>query len=148
MIKKDLENKAWYRAIKVLYIASFLISILFVSFVAYSAKPYKEPNEIVQKITCNDGKHYQPKKRDVSVQTDGNMYESDDADARKLCQYGPKDYGNANLVIPPEKNYTVELTSKTVGSWQTLAEIALIGFGIVFVAFVLFRRIFLYIVVG
>jgi len=117
--REDLERKAWYRFLKVIYIVVIVIAILAIGGISWSTKPTKTLDGYNSSIVCNNGKSYAPSRNNIypySYETELNY--SDDKDARILCKYDTLNfYSHSNEFI--EKNYTFTPVYNELkyGSW-------------------------------
>ena len=117
--RKDLEKKAWFRALKVLYIIVNVFVVLAIGAISWSAKPQKTIDGDKSTIVCTNGKSYAPNKNNIYIyswETDLNY--SDDKDARILCKYDTLNfYSHSSEFI--EKNYTFIPVANDIeyGSW-------------------------------
>lgn len=144
----NLNSKVWYRTLKVMYVLSFLILIVIVQPYILIGIPHQDTlNGKVQKITCDNGKVYYPKK-EIFVQGDGSLYDTDDIAARKLCVYGANNYGNSNLAFPTNRNYKTTIGYPTIGSWQNIFYAETIVFLVILILLETTRRTILYISLG
>lgn len=143
----DLEYRAWYRFLKVLYLIIFILSILSVIGIAWLSKPSRTIDEKLSSIACNNGKYYTPSKNSIWVIGDSLDY-TDDQHARILCKYDTLDFYNyrySNEYIA--KNYTFKpvYTKIDYGSWLAYS---LIGLAVVWLVLRIIKLAFFYIVVG
>lgn len=118
--QNSILNKWWYRALKVLYIFAWLISIVFVFFIAYSAGPRKVQSYSMVNVTCiQEGTSfdYSPTDSFFTSIDDIDWTNADEAHAKESCDYGLyiKDYTKSASV---GRNFTVDLKYTTYGSWK------------------------------
>lgn len=168
-----LNSKAWYRLIKVIYLAVILIALGISTTVIVEANSRRFDNKNSY-ITCNDGRKFYLK--DTSVHLSGgyvpSYYESD---VRHLCltnsELGDKaknkypaqysDLTNEEIgrrlrdnnalfiesVNVQTKNYNLTSIYKERNWLMTIGKAILAG-AIILLAFEIFRRIFYYIILG
>lgn len=143
---KNLENKRWYRFLKVVYVFFFVLSIGYVLIIASINKPYTYVDSDKSSIICNNGNGYYAGENSIYIDSDGSLSSYNDEYARKLCYHGTI-YG-ASSKVPISTNYEVKVVHTTEGSWGSAISAFLIGTGIVIVIFEIIKRVFLYIVMG
>lgn len=145
--RKDLENKAWFRFVKVLYIVNIVIAIITIGGISWSAKPQKTLDGNLSSISCNNGKFYAPNRNSIypySWETD--LSYSNDENARILCRYDTLNfYSHSNEAI--EKNYTFIPIYNDVkyGSWIGYI---ILAFCLLWLFTYLIKIGFFYIVIG
>jgi hypothetical protein len=106
--KKDLEQKGWFRFLKVAYILIYIIVIGGILVIGFSSIPQANLNSAASNITCTNGESYNLSKNDIyaySVPLDSYS----DEDARILCAYNTTNYSNSyyfDQTIP--LNYTLD----------------------------------------
>ncbi len=143
----ELEKRAWYRAIKVVYIVIVIIAIILVAGISWSEKPEKTIDGYNSIISCSNGKSYAPSKNQIylyNYETELNY--SDDKDARILCKYDTLSfYKYSDEFI--EKNYTFipDYNDVDYGSWIGYM---LLSFAILWVVSYLIKIGFFYIAIG
>ncbi len=143
--RADLENRAWYRFLKVVYILAIIFIILVVGFFAWIAKPTQVVDYEKTYFKCNSDPEsvYSLGKNNVYLRYDDTMYGTDDRRARSTCR-DDKD----SSFVPDEKNYTLVVAHKNNYSYISwLGYTALAFFG-VWAAFKLLSIAFFYIVIG
>jgi len=166
----DLEQKAWYRFLKVIYLLLFIFAMLATVSISWSIKPKPQ-----RSIACNNGKNYvltdyvltengiqligtgnifassslnYPNCIDIASQRERILCEIEDERARILCKYGTLDFHNDryfNEFIA--KNYTfkqVYITSDYC-SWIAYSLLAL---AIVWLVLRIIKLAFFYIAIG
>lgn len=145
--RDELEKKAWYRALKVVYIVILVISVLAVAAISWTTKPTKNLDGNKSSIACNNGKSYAPNKNDIyPYGWQRELNSSDDQDARILCKYDTLNFSYySNEFI--EKNYTFipAYEDMKYGSWIGYTMLALF---ILWVLSWLIKIGFFYVAVG
>lgn len=136
MDKVDLNKKAWWRFLKVVYIAVWLLAIFIVGVIAYFELPYSEVSYYWVGFKCNNGEswNFRPSKP-VYVLDDPDFSDDDEENARKTCVYGGewmknKEHKAASL---PDKNYTLHHIYDNYGSSERFWWTAVIGFAVIFI---------------
>lgn len=160
--KENLEEKIWYRFLKIVYGFFILVVFLIAAVVFGISKPYEDVENRV--IVCDNGITY--KSEDYSV--DSSYLSS--TDKRKiyvLCggkisvkqtltgkiieitdleQLSDYEYSlSANF---DKKNYNIKKTYKTYNSWPEAIQNALTTFFIGIVMIEVIKKTFLYIIIG
>lgn len=140
----ELEKKAWFRGIKVLYIVAIGIAILAIGGASLSSKPTRNLDGEKSSIACNNGKFYAPAKNSIWVIGE-NLDSTDDEHARILCKYDTLAFYSHSEYI--EKNYTFNPAYKDseYGSWMGYTVLA---FFILWVLSYLVKIGFFYIAIG
>lgn len=145
--RTDLEKKAWYRALKVIYIFFIVIVVLIIGAVSWSAMPTKTLDSDNSSIACSNGKSYAPSKNSIYIYSwEAELSLSNDKDARILCKYDNLNfYAHSGEVIA--KNYTfIPVYEKMeYGSWIGYT---IFAFFILWLILYLVKIGFLYIAVG
>jgi len=117
--RTDLEKKAWYRALKVIYIILIVAAVLIIGTVSWSTKPVKTIDSYSSSISCNNGKSYSPGKNSIylySWQT--QLDSSEDKDARILCAYDTLNfYAHSNEFIAKNYTFIPVYEDMKYGSW-------------------------------
>lgn len=148
-----LEKRIWFRAIKVVYIIAYILSIFAVFGIGYSDKPYQSYDYDKSYVVCNDGvlkgNSYILNKNSIFV-ISGSLDSSAQKDARKLCAYNKINIGfdESKYPDPIINNYTYVPVYETVGSWWKVVGYIALGLIIVLFSFWLIKGIFYYIVLG
>lgn len=143
----DLEKKAWYRAMKVIYFVVIIIAVFAISVISWSAKPTKKLDGYNSSIVCSTGKAYAPGKNSIYLYSwEDDLSSSDDKDARILCKYDTLNFRPFSSEVI-EKNYTFipVYESMKYGAWVGYTILALF---ILWLVSYLVKIGFLYIVVG
>lgn len=129
----ELENKAWYRGVKVLYI--FLVSVSFLAIIgiSWSVMPEKTIDGYGSSILCHNGKSYAPAKNGIYLY--GSQKEldyTDDKNARILCKYETLGFYNYQYESI-EKNYTFipKYSQAEYGDWFGGLALALFVFWVI-----------------
>ena len=142
-----MEKKAWYRALKVIYIVIIVIAVLAIGAISWSAKPTKTLDGYNSSIACNNGKSYAPSKNNIYPYSwESGLSSSDDKDARILCKYDTLNfYSHSTEYI--EKNYTFipVYDDMKYGSWIGYT---ILAFFILWLVSYLIKIGFFYIAVG
>jgi len=145
--RKDLEKRAWFRALKVVYIIVIVITVLAAGAISWSEKPQKTIDVDKSTIACNNGKLYVPNKNKIDLYGwNTDLSYSEDRDARILCKYDSLDFYN-HLGETIEKNYTFMPIFNDVkyGAWIGYSLVVYLILGLIFY---LVRAGFFYIAVG
>ena len=143
--REDLEEKAWYRFLKVVYIVAIVLSILIAGVFSWVAKPTQVVDYDKSYFKCNNDPNniYLLGKNNIYLNYNDVLYGTDDDKAKSTCH----DDKTTNF-IPVEKNYTLTIMHKNSYSYtQWLGYTALAFFGI-WVFFKLISVAFFYIAVG
>ena len=148
--KKLLEQKAWYRALKVFYLAAVGIIALIVLGVFWSFKPHKTLNEQKTSIVCNNGKSHAPSLNQIYVYgSEDNLDSYNDKKARILCNYDTLDFYShdnefieKNYIFVPVYNYT------TFSDWVDWIKGLIFAFVIFWLIAYLIKSGFFYISIG
>jgi hypothetical protein len=114
----ELEKKAWYRAVKVIYIGLLALVIFIILFVSFETMPERKIDGDKSTISCYNGKSYSAERNSIYLY--GNISElsySDDEHARILCEYNTTSYYSNYGYI--SKNYTFlpAYSEPDYGSW-------------------------------
>lgn len=144
--RADLEKKAWYRALKVIYIVIIVIAVLATGAISWSTKPVKSLDGDKSTIACNNGKSYAPGRNSIYLYgSDLSSY--DDEHARILCKYDSTNYYSSYFSGYIEKNYTFIPVYEDMkyGSWIGYT---LLAFFILWLISYLVKIGFFYIAVG
>lgn len=153
----ELNSKWWYRLIKVIYIASYLI-IVVGSIVAIFYNFSPEFDNAKSYIKCENGKEFILSENGYDLYSD-YMSHSNQVYAEDLCfdgiiEFKKEEIGNLEFKKPiviseTEKSGRYELISKyTNRDWFStvgFSILTILGTGIIFE---IFRRIFYYIILG
>ena len=148
LAKESLEDKAWFRFLKVIYILAFLFASATILFTAWSYKPYKVIDGSETKFGCVYGtdlldKLHARKITSVSSYFDGYISNEQNQSEilNKLLGFCSSNYspGGINFDGFKEKNQY---------SWALVLKIILIGFLCTIVLFEIVKKIFFYIVIG
>lgn len=140
----DLEQKWWFRFIKVVYVLAYIVAVLLVSFGGYDSKSGGGIDTEKSTIRCNNGKSYSPAKNNISVYSD-NFGIFEEPHVRILCAYDTLNF--YSYTAPSSKNYIFEVVQMPV-NWSPAFQIWFWGYIIVIVLFEVIRRTFFYIVTG
>lgn len=144
--RTDLEKKAWYRALKVIYIVIIVIAVLAIGAVSWSSKPEKSLDGEKSIIACNNGKSYAPSRNSIYLYgEDLSFY--DDEHARILCKYDSTSYYSSYFSGYIEKNYTFNPVYEDMkyGSWIGYT---ILAFFILWLVSYLIKIGFFYIAIG
>jgi cbb3-type cytochrome oxidase subunit 3 len=153
---KELNEKLWYRAIKVLTLIFFCIVSIIILYWAYSERPIAKTDWEKTSIVCANGNMYNPEKNSISVyygEKDQDIRNDSwrDAKIKKLCAYdiianNPLD--ESVYKIPVDNNYAIARQYKVVGSWEKVINIIFWGALVSYLVFQLVLKSFYYIVLG
>lgn len=139
-----LEQKWWFRFIKVIYILAYIVAVLLVSFGGYSSKSGGGIDAEKSTIRCNNGKSYSPAKNNISVYSDDfGIFE--EPHVRILCAYDTLNF--YSYTAPSSKNYSFDVVKKPT-NWSPAFQVWFWGFVITILFFEAVRRTFYYIVTG
>lgn len=107
--KKLLEQKAWYRALKVFYLFIAGVTALIIIGSFWSDRPKTKIDNDKSFITCSNGISYPLAPNELSIPFWSTEFDSyDDKDARVLCEYNVlNSYSHSNETIA--KNYRLNL---------------------------------------
>lgn len=146
---KNLENNFIYRFVKVVYILSFLAVSLIIIAIGWTTKPTKYVDNQKSYLACENGKSYTLETAKVYVWSgDTELSGYNEADARKVCAYAIADDYLDKYETPTNRNYTLNLTYATRGSWISTILIWGIGISASYVVLNLARETLLYIFLG
>lgn len=139
--KKSSEKSWWYRLFQVIYFIIFSITVLAILAGAYSAVPKQVINDDQTIINCSNGKSYNLSKSYIYLTQEPDSFA--DTEISSLCSYGNTYAGNTNT-----SNYTLNVTYKTQGNWDTVVDIGLFGLAVAIFILYLIRCAFKYIFLG
>jgi len=144
--RTDLEKKAWYRALKVIYIVIIVIAVLAIGAISWSTKPEKNLDGDKSSISCNNGKSYAPSRNSIYIYG-SDLSSSDDEHARILCEYDSTNYYSSYFSGYIQKNYTFVPVYEDMkyGSWIGYT---ILAFFILWLVSYLIKIGFFYIAVG
>lgn len=149
MSVEELSQKWWYRLLKVVYIGSYLLALIFIIAVASEAWPTTYTDTYNSLIKCINGNTYTAGVNGISIASDGGfILPSEEIDARKLCEYGIVNDYLGSYSTPPSKNYEIQTVPVTTGSWKEVLKIFAIGVVIGVLVLEAVRRVFLYVLTG
>ncbi|MBX4210566.1 hypothetical protein KW783_01185 [Candidatus Parcubacteria bacterium] len=164
--REHLEEKWWFRLLKVFYFLFFLIPIIAVIGIAVGSKPTLNGFQSTYQIKCHiDGVlRGNIKGADLYRYSDSITFADDGGEefTRWLCSNPTvnsalnrddfnKSYSLArdNKTIPTERNYEILIKDKSYdGSWYTVLSILAVGLFAVVVVGWMIKSIFLYVLVG
>lgn len=150
----ELNNKWWYRLIKVIYLA-----ILLVAFIGYPIGIFfsygPEYDNDKSYIKCANGKDFILSKNGIYLNSD-YMYSSDKDKAESLCfdgtvNFTKDEFGKTHLRITSktENSGKYELVNLYTGrNWIATVGFSLLSMFGVSLAFETMRRIFYYVILG
>lgn len=140
-----LEEKWWYRLLKVAYILLYVLSVVFVVAVSASELPQRYIDDTTTSIRCNSGSTYLLNQNSIYVFGD-TLSSVQDKDARILCAYGSTNfYAFYSYTIPQNYTFTPHYIEPNYGAW--LAE-SILFLLIVLVFLKLVRIGVLYVMLG
>ena len=138
---KKLERKTWYRALKVVYILSFLVAVIFILYTVYEEKaPRKVVDQERSVIICDNGKEYIPDSEDYIGEIGMISFEAYKKFGR-ICS--DKGYASGDI-----GSFAPKVEHKTEGSWLVLVVFLVLSVLAVALVFEVIKRIFYYIVLG
>jgi hypothetical protein len=158
--RKELEAKPWYRFVKVLYILSYAVVLLFTVFVVYGQyKPYTSVDESKTWITCNYGNRRTFTAKQANIYIMSNFLETktlpnrDRTRIQELCGISQQEVQTSLNALyegtgGEKALFDISPSSTSYGSWGEFSKNLVIGLGIVFLIFEGIKRAFLYIVTG
>jgi predicted nucleic acid-binding Zn ribbon protein len=143
--RTNLEQKAWYRAFKIVYILAVIIVLVIISIIAWSAKPERTIDGYKSTITCDNGASYAPSKNGIYIYGD-TLTLSEESNIKVLCAYNSTDYYSHNGYLIG-KNYTFNTVYEDTnsGSWFLYSVLAYL---IALLVFKLIRISFFYIAIA
>ena len=149
-LKEDdnLENKAWYRLLKVLYAIAFAVGIFITIFISISTIPKKFIDSEFSTIKCANGKIYPLRANNLYLSLDNSqLFSNEDKNARILCSLGTNDYYAYSKVVIKDKNYILNAVYNTPNyiSWLIYSLLSLFA---VWVALKMLKIGVLYIAIG
>lgn len=159
MEKNKLESKAWFRLVKVLFIFTYLLTLLVIFIFAYYSRPQSIIDTYNSKIICDNGKKYLAGENNIEVfkvkyAIDG-YYETEKDKVSLLClgyEHGfvPDFITDAEMSKIENKNqlYKIEIVNKSDGSWWSYIGYIILALFTASLIFEIIRRTFLYIVSG
>lgn len=142
-----LEKKAWYRAVKVVYVLVVGICVLSTVGIAYAVMPEREIDDDKSLIVCNNGNVYAPGENLIYIYGDG-LDDTDSKHARILCKYDTTAYYSSqfyNENIPLNYTFKPSYIEPDYASW--LGGVLLAVF-IQAAILLLIRMAFFYIAIG
>lgn len=141
----DLENKAWYRFLKVVYIVAIVTAILAIGGLSWALKPTKVIDYEKSYFKCNNGQSniYLLGKNNIYLDYSDAMYDTDDRRAKSTCS-DDKTIG----FVPDEKNYTLTIVHKNSYSYTSWLGYTIGAFFVLWLLFKLINVAFFYIAVG
>lgn len=154
----DLENKVWWRALKVIYIGVYLVLVVIILLLSLSEAPktYKENGN---SIVCSNGKIYpfridQPTLGDdISIRAFCANISSDE-ELKFMPQALNKGLSSDQIMGYleskkfPKINYKIEPIINHYGGWNLVLRDMLIGIGIVWLFMNIIRYTCIYIITG
>lgn len=168
----DLENKCFYRLIKVAYVFFLAIGFIGVFCVGWSDKPYQVVDTKESYLVCEHGLH-SIKDTGLNVLNTNTLDSDNDHKARLIClrdeknkqMAHPNNNQNSSNEITPalaraelkrramihqtnQQVYELSLSHETFGSWRVALKWWFFGSMIVFLIFNLMKQSLLYIVYG
>lgn len=144
----NLEKKAWYRTLKVVYILFILIVVGIIIAVSISSIPKKSINGNTSSIACDNGKSYAPARNQIYLYGNQETLSSyDDEKARVLCKYDTLNFyaHSGEFIAKNYQFYPRYDKAEGVGSWMAYTGLA---FLIAIIVFKLIKIIFFYIAIG
>lgn len=173
----DLESKAWYRAIKIVYILLNVVAVGFILLVSYIFKPYTVNDYYKINVDCNKptGYHFTFNVNYPLYSLDNSLNNDDDVLLKRMCNFqsggdvtafftkakqdgyttqevedfmATHQIGNAPSYFMPGKNYTLSYVSSINGSWSTVLKILGIGIVVLYLLDLIIQKMFFYIVLG
>jgi hypothetical protein len=144
---KNLQEKSWFRFVKLSYVLVYVALIAAVVVLAYIQLPYEYISDWESTILCSDGKAYKTGANSI-YPSDGVLNTNGDIAARKLCAYNiVRDYSD-QYQTPVDINYSLLPVRKTHGGYTQTAQTLFWGLAIVCLAGEIIRRSFFYVVTG
>jgi len=152
MNKKELENKIWYRFLKVVYFTVLVFVIFLAIAIVIADKPLHITIDYANSfIKCNEKPiKFNMDTNNISVKGNKELYYTDDLNFKIECsQYseGLKKYGGRPASSNPT-NYTLDIKYKPNPAYKEWIGGIFIGFGIIAGFFVFIRYTFFYILLG
>ncbi len=149
-----LNEKWWYRLIKVIYIILFSC-VLIISTVGLFIESNPKIDNDKSFIQCANGKKFILSQNDLRLYSEF-MYSTDKEKAETLCFDGStelKKSGERGIYIPVSERSEMSgkyelITKNTERNWPLLIGIILVVWVIIYFVFELLRRIFYYILLG
>lgn len=84
---EDLEDRFFYRLVKVLYIFTFGLCVLFILFILYISYPVNTIDNRSSIIICNDGNRYSLERSGLELDSETRKFSNyNDTEARKWCK--------------------------------------------------------------
>lgn len=152
---KQLEGKIWYRLLKVVFIALFVLGVAYIVFISLGDEPIKIIDSEKSEIMCDNGHAWKASALSCSPE---NIDSLCDSEARKLCtrevtkvetEHGSEyKIETESLIMPVLKNYRINLVTKIEGSWFLVFKNILIRIVFLAIFFETIRRVFIYIILG
>lgn len=159
---KTLNEKWWYRLLKVIYIVlliMFVFSAITLSFSSYSPKKIYDNEKSF--IVCDDGREFSLEENNVYLGISGRISTSDDKKFNSWCLDGSEEKVEnvdgriarlkkslATNKVEKEKNYIFFSSYKIIGDWNNVMLSIFFSMLTIFAVFELFRRIFYYVILG
>lgn len=143
--RAELEKKAWFRGLKVVYIVAIGIAILAIGAASLSSKPEKRIDGEKSSIACSNGKFYAPAKNSIWIIGE-NLDSTDDEHARILCKYDTLNfYSHSDEFIQKNYTFTPVYNGQDYLSWIGYT---LLAYFVLWVLAKLVKIGFLYIAIG
>jgi hypothetical protein len=148
-MNEDLEEKFLYRLIRVFYVGSFLLAILFSVVMAWSSKPRKLIDHNNSYIVCSgSGSSFSLSNADIYMfNHESSLDNYDNEKARKLC-YKSLPVINSPSLWSGYYNYDLYLIDKTEGSWVSVMVSLLLTMSVSYIILNILKETLIYILFG
>lgn len=145
--RSDLEKKAWYRAVKVIFILATALAVLTITIASWTSRPVNTIDNEKSLIRCSNGNFYAPGNNSIYIYGE-EMSSYNDEHARILCAYDTTSYYSSqyyNKSIPLNYTFNPVFEEKEYGSWFGYTVLA---YFITWAVFQILKLSFFYISIG
>lgn len=140
--RAELENRVWYRLLKVLFIFVYIAVLLLSETLTFHA-PEKVIDNKATLIRCADGRSFSPASQDLYLTS--YIWQDDQQKIQALCSDPSDVHKNPYADV---RNYTVNTVYIQVGSWGHTALVCFLVLVCVHLTMSLIKRTFFYIAIG
>lgn len=150
MTREELQDKWWYRLVKVIFIFSVLLASAGTALFLYYDLPQKVISEETSVIMCNDNDGFIGiEENDLDLSYDGELYlATDQKKVKRWCAGTVSESGviTPSTTDPSNTNYEVLLSYELDKSWWKFSKTAISTVFVIYVFFWVISRSFFYIV--
>ncbi|CAM2737034.1 Uncharacterised protein [Legionella steigerwaltii] len=144
--KLDLQNKWFYRLVKVLYIFFLAVGLIGVLCIGWCLKPYQLVDTKKSYLTCPDGTRHSFHSLDLYFDSKKSFSDYDAKKAIKMCGKHSDEFEKYRA--PSPEPYPTHWEFKELGSWLSVMKFWLWGIIIVFIIINVTKQSLVYIVYG